>query len=82
MLDRLISSGCRTLITLEENVKQGGFGLEVLDYINRRHRGILVHNVTLPDCYVEHGDVTKLRAGLRIDSDSIIFDLRKEGVIH
>ena len=82
MLDRLISSGCRTLITLEENVKQGGFGLEVLDYINRRHRGILVHNVTLSDCYVEHGDVTKLREGLRIDSDSIIFDLRKEGVIH
>lgn len=37
--------------------------------------------ITLPDKYVEHGDVTKLRAYLGIDSDSIIERLRQEGVI-
>ena len=29
-------------------------------------------NITLPDDYVEHGDVTKLRSVLGIDSDSIM----------
>ena len=37
--------------------------------------------ITLPDKYVEHGDVTKLRAFLGIDSDSIIERLCSEGVI-
>jgi 1-deoxy-D-xylulose-5-phosphate synthase len=34
--------------------------------------------ITLPDAYVEHGDVTLLRSVLGIDSDSIIKKLAGE----
>ena len=68
-------------MTLEENVKQGGFGIQVEAYIHEHHPEVKVVTITLPDKYVEHGDVTKLRAYLGIDSDSIIERLRQEGVI-
>ena len=35
-------------------------------------------NITLPDDYVEHGDVTKLRSVLGIDSDSIMEKIEKK----
>lgn len=82
MLDRLAESGHRVLITMEENVRQGGFGIQVVDYIHRTHPEIRVIVISLPDCYVEHGDVGKLRAGLGIDSDSIMRRLQEEGVLH
>ena len=36
-------------------------------------------NIALPDAYVEHGNVSLLRKGLGIDSDSIIRRLKEEG---
>ena len=80
MLDRLAENHT-TIVTLEENVKQGGFGIQVEAYIHEHHPEVKVVTITLPDKYVEHGDVTKLRAYLGIDSDSIIERLRLEGVI-
>lgn len=82
MLDRLAETGHRCIVTLEENVKQGGFGIQVEAYMAEKHPGIRVITISLPDCYVEHGDVSKLREGLGIDSDSIISRLKTEGVIH
>ncbi len=82
MIDYLVEHGHNCIITLEENVKQGGFGIQVEAYIAENHPGVKVITITLPDCYVEHGDVSKLRAGLHIDSDSVIERLREEGVIH
>ncbi len=79
ILDQL-SEAHKVIITLEENVQQGGFGIQVTEYIHMHHPEIRVINITLPDCYVEHGDVSKLRAGLGIDSDSIISELKEEGV--
>ena len=35
--------------------------------------------IALPDAYVEHGNVSVLREGLGIDSDSIIRKLKTEG---
>ena len=80
MLDRLAEKHS-VIVTLEENVKQGGFGIQVEAYIHEHHPEVKVVTITLPDKYVEHGDVTKLRAYLGIDSDSIIERLRQEGVI-
>ena len=80
MLERLWKSGHRVIVTLEENVKQGGFGIQVTDWVHSHHPEIRVVNITLPDDYVEHGDVTKLREGLGIDSDSVIRRLKKEGI--
>ncbi len=78
LLDDLVEKGHRAIVTLEENVRRGGFGETVLDYMQRQHPEVRVVIISLPDNYVEHGDVTKLRAGLRIDSDSIIQRLEEE----
>ena len=65
-------------ITLEENVKAGGFGERVTDYLKQKWPETPVMNITLPDDYVEHGDVTKLRSVLGIDSDSIMEKIEKK----
>lgn len=60
------------VVTLEENVLQGGFGLQVTAYIHEHYPQVKVLNIALPDAYVEHGNVSILREDLGIDSDSII----------
>ncbi len=71
LVDRLAGNH-EFVVTLEENVLQGGFGLEVTAYIHEHYPQVKVLNVALPDAYVEHGNVSLLREGLGIDSDSII----------
>lgn len=65
------------LVTLEENVLQGGYGLEVTAYIHAHYPRVKVLNIALPDAYVEHGNVSVLREELGIDSDSIIKKIKK-----
>ena len=79
MLDKLSEKGYRKILTLEEGVRAGGFGEAVLSYMEAHHKEIFVENITLPDAYVEHGDVSTLRKMLRIDSDSIIEGLEEKG---
>lgn len=69
----------RLIVTMEENVLQGGFGLPVTAYIHEHYPQVKVMNIALPDAYVEHGNVSVLRKGLGIDSDSIIQRLKAEG---
>ena len=67
-----LAAGHRLLITLEENVARGGFGEQVTDYAEKHCPKLRVMNITLPDAYVEHGDVTILRNALGIDSDACL----------
>lgn len=69
------------IVTMEENVLQGGFGLAVTAYIHRHYPEVKVLNIALPDAYVEHGNVSVLRQELGIDSDSIIKRMKTEGWI-
>jgi len=62
----------KLIVTLEENVLQGGYGMQVLAYIHRHYPEVRVLNIALPDMYVEHGNVSLLRESLGIDSDSVI----------
>lgn len=78
MVDRLAKNH-RLIVTMEENVLQGGFGLPVTAYIHEHYPQVKVMNIALPDAYVEHGNVSVLRKGLGIDSDSIIQRLKAEG---
>lgn len=65
------------LVTLEENVLQGSYGLEVTAYVHEYYPNVKVLNVALPDAYVEHGNVSVLREELGIDSDSVIRDIKE-----
>lgn len=61
----------RLVVTLEENVKSGGYGEAVLDYFNQIGSSVKVLNITLPDDYVEHGNVDVLKQEVGIDADSV-----------
>ena len=66
------------IITMEENVRTGGFGDAVLRYINDSHPDRRVINFALPDDYVEHGSVAILRKETGIDREIITERIRKE----
>ena len=80
LVEKLAASH-EVIVTLEENVERGGFGQVVTGYVHAHFPRVRVYNVTLPDNYVEHGDVSALRNMLGIDSDSIIEKLRKAGIL-
>ena len=62
----------KLVVTLEENVKQGGFGEAVLEYLNEIDSKVRSLNISLPDDYVEHGNVDLLRKEVGIDAESIV----------
>ena len=69
------------IVTMEENVMSGGLGLQVSDWLMQHHPEVRMIHITLPDAYVEHGDVSVLREHLGIDSDSVIRKLEESGII-
>ena len=60
------------LVTMEENVRSGGFGDRVLEYLNDIQAKVPVISVALPDDYVEHGNVEVLKKETCVDADSIV----------
>ncbi len=58
-------------VTLEENVKNGGFGEKVLDYFGEQTEGPKVRIVAIEDQFVPHGSVTDLMRQQRMNSASV-----------
>jgi len=51
------------IVTVEENVRQGGFGSAVLEALNDAGlAAVAVERIGLPDAFVEHGPAALLRA--------------------
>lgn len=61
----------KLLVTIEENVLNGGFGEKVLEYVRRKNLNIKVLCIALPDDYIEHGSVDVLRKEVMMDAQSI-----------
>ncbi len=70
MLDE-VSKRHSLVVTMEENVASGGFGEKVREYISRYEESPKLLNITLPDEYVEHGNVDILRKEVGIDAETI-----------
>ena len=70
MLDYLAKDH-QLVVTMEENVRSGGFGEKVMEYYNDIHAEVQVMQVALPDDYIEHGNVDVLKAEACIDAESI-----------
>ena len=49
------------LVTVEENVENGGFGQHVCGYMETHHPGCQVLPIAIPDRFVAHGSVDSLR---------------------
>ncbi len=70
----ILDEACEThslVVTMEENVASGGFGEKVRDYLDQRVDKPQLLNITLPDEYVEHGNVDILRKEVGIDAETI-----------
>ncbi|MCR4691376.1 MAG: 1-deoxy-D-xylulose-5-phosphate synthase [Lachnospiraceae bacterium] len=65
------------LVTLEENVFDGGVGEKILDQIALSELDTKVLCIALPDNYVEHGNVELLKKELKIDEESIFGRIRE-----
>lgn len=73
--EEAVREACRDhvlIVTMEENVACGGYGEKVLDFMSRsglksRHLGI-----SIPDAYVEHGNVELLKQEIGLDADTIV----------
>ncbi len=61
----------KLLVTMEENVTSGGFGEHVASYVNENDLDIKVQIIAIPDAYVEHGNVERLKEDIQIDANSI-----------
>lgn len=73
--EEAVREACREhvlIVTMEENVACGGYGEKVLDCMNRN--GLLTKylNISIPDAYVEHGNVELLKQESGIDAESIV----------
>lgn len=62
----------RLVVTMEENVRSGGFGDHVLEYYNDIGSVVKILNIALPDDYIEHGNVEVLRKETGIDEESVL----------
>ncbi len=69
---RTLQAEHQLLVTMEENVKAGGFGEAVLEYLNEIKSQTRAMVIALPDDYVEHGNVDLLKQECGIDADSIV----------
>ena len=72
--EEAVREACREhvlIVTMEENVTCGGYGEKVLDCMNRN--GLLNQycNISLPDAYIEHGNVELLKQEIGLDAESI-----------
>ncbi len=61
----------KLLVTMEENVASGGGGEKVREFLDRTGGGNMLA-VTIPDEYVEHGNVELLKQEIGMDADSVV----------
>ena len=63
--------GHKLLVTLEENVISGGLGEHVSAYVSEKELNIKVQVIAIPNAYVEHGNVERLKEDIGIDANTV-----------
>jgi 1-deoxy-D-xylulose-5-phosphate synthase len=68
----------KKVITVEENVLQGGFGSAVLEMLAEKNiTGVRVKRLGIPDEFVEHATQAELRRQYGLDEDGIVRAIRE-----
>ena len=75
---RELSSGHGLIVTLEENVKSGGYGEHAAAFAEEEGLAARFLVIALPDGYVEHGNPSVLKQYLKMDAASITERILKE----
>ena len=79
MLERLAEQHS-VLLTLEENVRDGGYGQKVSDYLCDKQKKVRHINISLPNEFIEHGGVGELQHRYGIDSEGILKRMEELGI--
>jgi len=69
MLDKLAKTH-KLIVTMEENVKTGGFGQQVMGYYNNRE-SVSVLPIAIDDTFVTHGNTDYLMKHVGLDAKSV-----------
>lgn len=75
MLKELYSENM-PILTLEEAVLQGGFGSAVLEHAADHQANVIIDRMGIPDCFIEHGSVTKLLEEIGITTPDLVERVR------
>ncbi len=67
----------KLIVAMEENVFSGGYGEKVLACMDKHNLTSSFVSVSIPDAYVEHGNVEILKKEIGIDTDSIVEKVKK-----
>lgn len=67
-----LSDKHKLFVTIEENVKNGGFGEKVLEAVSRNNLDTRVYIAAVDDVFVSHGTAAQQRKNTGIDADSVI----------
>ena len=73
-----VANDHKVIITMEENVINGGYGVSVLRHVNNIGLDVRVIPIAIPNMYVEQGNVEKQRIECGIDAESIYHRIIKE----
>lgn len=68
---RRLAGTHKLLVTMEENVKSGGMGEHIESFLFSEKLNVSILTVSVPDQFVEHGNVNALREMLGIDAASV-----------
>ncbi len=61
----------KLIVTMEENVACGGYGEKVLECMNENGLRQEFLSISIPDAYVEHGNVELLKQEINMDAKSV-----------
>lgn len=76
MLNELYSQNM-PILTIEEAVLQGGFGSAVLEHASDNHANVIIDRMGIPDCFIEHGSVTKLLEEIGLTTPDLVERVKK-----
>jgi 1-deoxy-D-xylulose-5-phosphate synthase len=76
MID-LVSKNHTHLLTIEDGTEMGGLYSAVSEYIAEKNSSIQLDHLSIPDHFVEHGDIASLYHDLGFDVESMVQRFKK-----
>ena len=74
---RAVAEDCSHIFTVEDNVRDGGFGSAVLEFYSDHDIAANVKNLAFPDVYIEQGTQAQLFAKYGLDAEGIYQSIKK-----
>ena len=65
----------KPFVTIEENVKAGGFGEKAAVFLTEQEIGTRKKIVALPDCFIEQGEQDALREQYGLSEEGLLTEI-------